>query len=178
MPAVDPRYKKRVPCRLAVAGSTHRGMVLNVSRGGLFVQTTAGASPGDAVHLDLALGSEDLPVDARVVWRRVVAPHLRTVSTGGMGLHIQYASDAWYGFLAGLAGGGADDEVEAPAERARADEVEVPSAFRVRLRLLNSPRTRTVVVAAEDAHQARERVRQQVGGDWRVLELVKLVRRR
>ena len=169
--AVDPRFRKRVPCRLQVTGTSHTGMVLNVSRSGLFVQTTAGASPGDSVHLDLAVGDADpLPVDARVVWRRVVAPHLRTVSTGGMGLHVQYASDAWFGFVGGLASG-AFEEGEAPARTVR------PS-FRVRLRLAGSPRTRTVVVAAEDAHQARERVRQQVGCDWHVLELVKLVRRR
>jgi hypothetical protein len=172
--AAEPRFKKRVPCRLDVAGGKHRGMVLNVSRNGLFVQTTAGASPGDAVHLDLALGSEDLPVDARVIWRRVVAPHLRTVSTGGMGLRIQYASDAWYGFLAGLV---ATDSQREVAPTADAADVSDGPAFRVRLRLRGSPRTRTLVVAAGDAKEARERARQQAGSDWRVLELVKLVRR-
>jgi hypothetical protein len=152
-------------------------MVLNVSRSGLFVQTTAGASPGDAVHFELALGSAELPVDARVVWRRVVAPHLRTVSTGGMGVHIQYASDAWYGFLAGLAASGSAEEGETSPEPAAAG-IDAGFAFRVRLRLLGSPRTRTIVVVARDADQARERARQQVGGDWRVLELLKLVRQR
>jgi hypothetical protein len=172
MPAAEPRFRKRVPCRLEVGGGAHRGMVLNVSRSGLFVQTTAGASPGDAVHLDLSLGDADLPVDARVIWRRVVAPHLRTVSTGGMGVHIQYASDAWYGFLAGLAGSGADEEA-APA--AAADDGRLD--FRVRLRLLGSPRTRTLVVSAADAKEARERARQLAGADWRVLELVRLAKR-
>jgi hypothetical protein len=172
VPAVEPRYKKRVPCRLEVAGSKHRGMVLNVSRSGLFVQTTAGASPGDAVHLELALGSAELPVDARVVWRRVVAPHLRTVSTGGMGVHIQYANDAWYGFLAGLAATGSED-VAPPAEVAD-DGV----AFRVRLRLLGSPRTRALVVSATNEREARKRARQQAGADWRVLDIVRVARRR
>jgi hypothetical protein len=172
MPAVEPRYRKRVPCRLEVGGGSHRGMVLNVSRSGLFVQTTAGASPGDAVHLDLSLGDADLPVDARVIWRRVVAPHLRTVSTGGMGVQIQYASDAWYGFLAALAAG-------APAEEAAplAAQDDGRLSFRARLRLLGSPRTRTFVVSAADVKEARERARQLAGADWRVLELVKIAKR-
>jgi hypothetical protein len=145
-------------------------MVLNVSRSGLFVQTTAGASPGDAVHLELALGRAELPLDARVVWRRVVAPHLRTVSTGGMGVHIQYASDAWFGFLAGLA-------ASAPAEEVAVPAADRPHGFRVRLRHFTSPRTRTLVVAAADEREARERARQQAGGEWAVIELVRRVRK-
>ena len=168
--AVDPRFRKRVPCRLQVTGSAHSGMVLNVSRGGLFVQTTAGASPGDSVHLDLAVGdAEPLPVDARVVWRRVVAPHLRTVSTGGMGLHIQYANDAWFGFVGGLASSGFVEEGEA-APRAAG-----PS-FRLRLRLAGSPRTRLLTVAAADEREARERVRSLTDAQWAVLDLVKIPR--
>ncbi len=167
--AVDPRFKKRVPCRLHVTGSAHSGMVLNVSRRGLFVQTTAGASPGDSVHLDLAVGAVPLAIDARVVWRRVVAPHLRTVSTGGMGLHIQYASDAYFGFVAGLAATTPAEEVEAPARPA-------PPGYRVRVRLAASPRTRIVTVAAADEREARERARQLVGAQWAVLDLEKIER--
>jgi len=169
--AADPRFRKRVPCRLEVTGSSHSGMVLNVSRRGLFVQTTAGASPGDAVHLDLSVGAAvALPVDARVVWRRVVAPHLRTVSTGGMGLHIQYADDAYFGFVAGLAATTPADEAEAPPQRAAAP------LFRLRLHLLGSPRTRVVTLAATDEREARERALQRTGAQWRVLDLEKIAR--
>lgn len=168
--AGEPRFRKRVPCRLQVTGASHAGMVLNVSRGGLFVQTTAGADPGEAVHLELAPGdAEPLALDARVVWRRVVAPHLRTVSTGGMGLAIQYASAAWFGFVAGLAGSAVPDEVAA-VPRAAA------SSFRVRLRLAGSPRTRSLVVAAADESQARERACQIAGAHWVVLGLAKIAR--
>jgi Tfp pilus assembly protein PilZ len=168
--ATDPRFRKRLPCRLQVTGSAHSGMVLNVSRRGLFVQTTAGASPGDAVHLDLALeGAETLGIDARVVWRRVVAPHLRTVSTGGMGLHIQYASDAYFGFVAGLA-------ASAPAEEFETPTPPVLPGYRVRLRLATSPRTRIVTVAATDPREAGERARQRMGAQWVVLDLEKIDR--
>jgi Tfp pilus assembly protein PilZ len=167
-PALEPRYRKRVPCRLRLTGGLHSGMVLNVSRRGLFVQTSASASPGDAVQLDLALGdAERLPVDARVVWRRVVAPHLRSVSTGGIGLQIQYASDAWYGYVAGLA-------ATTPAESAASAGPGLQPSYRVRLRLAGTPRTRVVLVPAADAAEARRLARQQTGPHWAVLDLARL----
>jgi hypothetical protein len=86
-----------------------------------------------------------------------------------MGLHIQYASDAWFGFVAGLAEGAPPDASE-PAPLAAG-----PS-FRVRLRLSGSPRTRTLIVSAADAGEARERARQQAGAQWVVLDLVKIAR--
>ena len=63
--AVDPRFKKRVPCRLRAPGGAGAGMVLNVSRGGLFVQTSTVASPGQTVHIDLGVDDAvPLAVDA------------------------------------------------------------------------------------------------------------------
>ena len=168
--AGDRRYRKRLPCRLEVPNGAYSGMVLNLSRGGLFVQTSAAASPGEAVHLDLSLGDADaVGLDTRVVWRRVVAPHLRSVSQGGMGVHIQYANDAYFGFVARLAEGPAADE-PAPARSAAGP------AFRVRLRLAGGPRTRVLTVAAADAGEARTRARQQAGPQWAVLDLEKIER--
>jgi hypothetical protein len=170
--SAEPRFKKRVPCRLVTPGGTHSGMVLNVSRGGLFVQTSAAASPGEAIHVDLGVDdAAPLGVDACVVWRRVVGAHLRTVSTGGFGARIRYAPDAWFGFLSGLAG----SEVvspEPPRERAAG------SVYRVRLRLAGSPRTRVVVVEGADEASARERALAVVGGQWLVLDLASEPRER
>jgi Tfp pilus assembly protein PilZ len=171
--ASDRRYRKRLPCRLAVPSGSYGGMVLNLSRGGLFVQTSAAASPGEAVHLDLDLeGGGRIGLDARVVWRRVVAPHLRAVSTGGIGMHIQYASGAWFGLVARLAEG-------APAAAGEAPALPQPSAgpsFRVRLRLAGASRTRVLVVSARDEAEARARVRQQAGPQWLVLGLDRIER--
>lgn len=163
---LDPRFKKRVPCRLRVPGGAGSGMVLNVSRGGLFVQTSATASPGETVHIDLGMDAAvPLGVDACVVWRRVVGAHLRSVSTGGFGARIQYAPDAWFGFLSGLAG----SEVEAPAQEMPAGG----AVYHVRLRLAGSPRTRVVVVESPDEAAARERAREVAGTQWIVLDLVR-----
>ncbi len=174
--ALDRRFRRRVPCRLSVPSGSYSGMVLNVSRGGLFVQTSAGASPGDAVHLDLAVDeAQPVPVDARVVWRRVVAPHLRTVSTGGIGVHIQYAGDAYFGFVACLAAApGSEADDAPPAPRAAAAR----PAYRVHLRLAGSPRTRVVVVEAADEPEARQRARAVAGAQWVVLGLDEEARER
>ena len=170
--ASDRRYKRRLPCRLAVPNGAYSGMVLNVSRGGLFVQTSAAASPGEAVHLDLSpVDADAIGVDARVIWRRVVAPHLRSVSTGGVGVHIQYAGDAWFGFVARLAEGApAEDSASAPAHR------EAGPSFRARLRLAGGSRTRILVVSAADEGEARQRACQQAGPQWAVLGLERIER--
>ena len=161
----DRRFKKRVPCRLQAPGGAHSGMVLNVSRGGLFVQTSAAASPGEAIRIDLAVDAAvPLAVDACVVWRRVVGAHLRTVSTGGFGARIQYAPDAWFGFLSGLAG----SDVAGAAPEGPAGAV-----YHVRLRLAGSPRTRIVVVESLDEPAARERARAVAGAQWVVLDLAR-----
>ena len=162
--ALEPRFKKRVPCRLQVPGGAYSGMVLNVSRGGLFVQTSAAASPGESVHIDLGVDhAVPLGVDACVVWRRVVGAHLRTVSTGGFGARIRYAPDAWFGFLSGLAG----SEVETPAQA----RPPAGSVYRVRLRLAGTPRTRLVVVECDGEAAARERARAVAGAQWVVVDL-------
>lgn len=138
-------------------------MVLNLSRGGMFVQTSAAASPGDAVHIDLSVAEADaLGVDARVIWRRVVAPHLRAVSTVGMGVHIQAASEAYFGLVARLAEGVPGEAPAAPP---------AGPAFRVRLRLAGSVRTRLVTVAAADAAEACARATERAGTQWVVLEV-------
>ncbi len=63
----DPRYRKRVPCRVWVGKSSYSGMILNLSRMGLFVQTNAGVTSGDAIELKFNGGD---PLHAQVVWRR------------------------------------------------------------------------------------------------------------
>ena len=68
-------------------------MVLNLSGTGLFVQTNASAQPGDPVELTLG-GS--IPVTGEVVWRRQVAPMLRSVAEGGVGVRIRNAPEAYY----------------------------------------------------------------------------------
>jgi Tfp pilus assembly protein PilZ len=151
-------------------------MVLNVSRCGLFIQTSAGPSPGASVAIDLDVASQPdtLPIGARVVWRRVVAPHLRALSQGGIGVRIDSAPEAYYGFLAWVAGeapsarpsGGLETREPAPESRSEAPKME----FRVRVKQAGGPRSRTLTLRCESLEEARTRALTIVGSDWVILE--------
>lgn len=178
MPA-EPRFKKRIPCQIAASGRAASGVVLNVSRGGLFVQTAAGVEPGEDVELELSLaaGRPSIPLAAQVVWTRSVAPHLRTVSRGGVGLRIASAPEAYYALLAEVAGESGPAHVAEPAAAPAAPAAEpVPEpegpAYRVRLKQAGSPRTRWLVVRAASEDDARHAALAGAGDGWMVLEVV------
>lgn len=166
----EPRFKRRLPCQLRARSSAFSGMVLNLSRGGLFIQTTAAVTPGDGVRVELRLGSPavPVPVEGEVVWRRIVAPHLRTVVAGGFGMRIRSAAEPYFQYLNQVMRG------EAPPPKAPAPAA-APArpldAWRVRLQHRAGPRSRILDVTAEGEDDARRRALQTAGGDWEVLEV-------
>ncbi len=99
---LESRYRKRVLCRLKQGPHRFAGVVLNVSRSGLFVQTSASPEIGAEIHVMLNQHTRDTPValTAEVVWQRRVPPALRSSATGGLGLRIRYAPEPYYGLLA------------------------------------------------------------------------------
>lgn len=176
-PQAEPRFSKRVPCRLRVAGSTYSGLVLNVSRTGLFVQTNAQTRPGAELCVDLGPGATGgrIPLGAKVVWRRVVAPYLRTVTHGGLGVRIENAPEAFYHFLSRVA-----RETEAPAPvPTPAVGVGTPSAasaasgspYRVRIRHESGSRSRTLILRSSSEQEARRSALASAGPGWTVLEV-------
>lgn len=96
----EPRFRKRIPCELRQGQRVYAGFVLNLSRTGLFVKTTAAASAGDEFELSLS-GTHAAPLEliAQVVWQRRVSPQLRSVTEGGLGLRISYAPETYYALL-------------------------------------------------------------------------------
>jgi len=98
----EPRYKKRIPCKLTRSRSTFSGLVVDLSRKGLFVQTGAIAKTGDEVEIVLRRWQSGaaIVVNAQVMWRRKVPPQLRSVVEGGLGLQIRYAPEPYYVMLA------------------------------------------------------------------------------
>ncbi len=105
-----PRFRKRIPCTLSRDRSTFSGLVLDVSRTGLFVQTRAVAKAGDEVEVMLSERREPeaaLVLSAQVVWQRKVPLQLRSVVKGGLGLEIRYAPERYYFLLAEAAQGSA-----------------------------------------------------------------------
>lgn len=153
----EPRFKKRVPCAVRIAGRRHSGIVLNVSRRGLYVQSSATAPPGASVAVELTpSGRTAIELEALVVWKRVVPSRLRGVAHGGVGLQIQRASEAWYQFFLGVAATGPEPEREAQSAQ----------RFRVRLARAGSPRMRTLIVAGADAEAAAREALTECGPGW------------
>lgn len=96
-PRPEPRIAKRIPCQIARGASAYPGMVLNVSRGGLFVQTSLAARPGEALWIDLdGVSSEvGIALEARVVWQRV-ARDQPGAQRPGFGARILRASQEYF----------------------------------------------------------------------------------
>ena len=101
----DKRFRKRIPCAFNAGGRSCSGLVLNVSRSGLFLQTSVSEDSGTVVDVELNPPDRGEPValTARVVWRRAVPTQLHTMVNGGLGMQIIWADEAYYGLLSALA---------------------------------------------------------------------------
>jgi Tfp pilus assembly protein PilZ len=150
------RKKRRMPCNVTFEGQQHSGLVIDVSPGGLFVQTSAKAKPGDRLDLKLSLPGEirKLPLQVEVVRKVVVPPRLLAVAHGGVGVRILNAPEAYYNFMRVLGIGSKDSEFkaesssdEAPDKDAAAD-ARPQQSYRVRAKQTQGPRSRILDVAA------------------------------
>jgi hypothetical protein len=89
-----------------MCGQTHRGNLLDLSPGGLFVQTLAVPPIEPNVDVEVRLCLQDpptiLPVEATIVRHHKVPTNLAVVSGGGLGLKLRKVPEAWSRFLAAL----------------------------------------------------------------------------
>ncbi|TDJ03329.1 MAG: PilZ domain-containing protein [Deltaproteobacteria bacterium] len=118
----DERFRKRIPCAFNAGGRSRSGLVLNVSRSGLFLQTSMPEGSGTVVDLELNPLERAKPIalTARVVWRRAVPAQLRTIVNGGFGMQIIRADEAYYGLLSALVERrGTTPDGRRPAERGK-----------------------------------------------------------
>ena len=164
----EPRIKKRLACTLEVAGHRHSGIVLNVSPGGLFVQTRAKVEPGTEVTIELSVpgASEPLSLTAVVVRQKIVPQQLISVARGGLAFTIASAPKEYFAFLASFTPGAA------PPKRAQPAEPETPkNRYRARLKQVGGSRTRSCIVLSDNEAEAREQVLAEAGEDWKILDL-------
>ena len=149
------RVRMRLSCEVSVGERRHSGLVLNVSPGGLFVQTHAKPTSGDAVRVGLHVPgcAEAMTLDATVVWKRVVPASLIRVAQGGVGLRLLNPPEGYYQFLAAAA--------RFPESRGR------PASFKVRVS--RGQRSRIVSVAAASETRAREIALESAGAGWKVI---------
>ena len=164
------RQKRRVTCEIEFEASRGRGIVLDVSPRGLFIQTDASPAPGTQVRLSLrGSDGEAVVLDAEVARKRLVPRQLASVATGGIGLRIAHAPEAYYRLLAGEGLSAPRAPGPPPRERASRPEPEPDDVFRVRAQQQQGPRSRSLLVAAGSEEEARARVLEDLGSGWQIL---------
>jgi hypothetical protein len=165
------RIRRRIPCGVRAGEKVHRGIILDLSAAGLFVQTPASFAPGSEVVIEFSTiaGQPAFKLRARVARRRKVPQELQTLENAGLGLRL---IDPPPEFRALLTGGRllAGQDEDAPDRASATPPPPLPS-FRVRMRRSGSPRSRTLLVQGADEAQARRRAQAQVGDAWELLEV-------
>lgn len=191
------RTKRRMPCNIKVGGRRYAGMVLDFSASGLFIQTTAKASPGEQLQLELSLPGEQerMGIDVEVARKKVVPPRLMAVAQGGIGVRILSAPESFYRFAAQAeeANGetspkpaarptsqrsGAGSRKAAATRRVSPPESAPESApepehptWCVRVSQTTGPRSRRILVQCADAEGAGRMALEELGKGWKVLEV-------
>jgi len=185
------RKRRQMPCTLTLDGRNHGGLILDVSPGGLFIQSSAKIKPGDQIELQTTLPGVEGRVRMQVeVVRKVIVPaHLLKVARGGVGVRIINAPEGYYQFMDALgvtadAGTSKIEQLEnrraqsglappvAEAEPEPEVEEKPPAAqpkFRVRIKQSQGPRSRTVSVEADSEEDARRQALHAAGAGWVVL---------
>ncbi len=180
-----PRTKMRIACTLHLEEARHSGMVLDVSAGGLFVQTNASPAPGTPVRLELRVPGHPEPIEmqAQVARKRIVPPRLRTLLKGGIGLQLENPPEEFYALVAKLqspeAAGSETASTAKPSESASESSGETKPAekppkpkltsFRVKLSQVGGDGSRILVIRASDEDEASRRAILDLGDGWKVL---------
>ena len=110
------RKRRQMPCTLTLDGRNHGGLILDVSPGGLFIQSSAKIKPGDQLEIQTTIPGVEGRVRMQVeVVRKVIVPsHLLKVAHGGVGVRIINAPEGYYHFMEAL-GITADSSRSGPA---------------------------------------------------------------
>jgi len=110
------RKRRQMPCTLTLDGRNHGGLILDVSPGGLFIQSSAKIKPGDQLEIQTTIPGVEGRVRMQVeVVRKVIVPsHLLKVAHGGVGVRIINAPEGYYQFMEAL-GITADSSRSGPA---------------------------------------------------------------
>jgi hypothetical protein len=182
------RKRRQMPCTLTLDGRNHGGLILNLSPGGLFIQSSAKIKPGDPLEIQTTLPGVEGRVRMQVeVVRKVVVPtHLLKVARGGVGVRIINAPEGYYQFMEALginaepareeSASSEDPSAESNATSPVAEVEPEPQVgdepppplprFKVRIKQSQGPRSRAVEVAAESEDDAQRQALADAGDGW------------
>lgn len=161
------RIKRRMSCEVYDGDRRYRGLVRDVSPRGLFVQMQTAPPFGTRVDVRLRIEREE-PIDLKAVVRRErrVPARLASIAPAGIGLRISSAPAIYYELLQRFT-------AAAPQRRERAGSGSAARrngrSYRVRIRQVGGPRSRTIVVGGASSQEAAERARSEAGPGWDVL---------
>lgn len=162
------RVRCRLACELVVDAHVSRGIAVNVSERGLFVQTTTMLSIGTELEVRILETPERaaFAIPARVVHQKKVHPGAQLVVARGIGIEVLEVSDAWRALTNDM--GCRSDEVPAGDPLG----IDLPH-FRVVLRRKDGIRIRTriVTVACVDAEHARAGVESDLDEGWEIVRV-------
>lgn len=185
------RKRRQMPCTLMLDGRHHGGLILDVSPGGLYIQSSAKIKPGDQLEIQMTIPGVEgrLQLQVEVVRKVIVPARLLKIAHGGVGVRIINAPEAYYQFMDDLgvtedAGTSKLEQLENRRAKSAAAEAESkseptpkaedePSApqpqFRVRIKQSQGPRSRTISVEADSEDDARRQALHAAGAGWIVL---------
>jgi hypothetical protein len=157
-------------CEIKAEGRLQRAIVLDFSRTGLFVQTSARLAPGTAVELSLQIQETGAPIRlrARVARQKAVPSNLTSVAAGGVGLRIVEAPPPYYEALAEQEG--ADSRPNLATTSPTPPPRPALPRFRVRVKQTDGPRSRILDVEADDLEHARARALADMGNGWEIVD--------
>jgi len=187
-----PRSKKRIACELLIKGDRYKGIVLDVSAFGIFVQTNARPRPGAQIGVKLTLPGSNGPlsIGATVVRRNVVPPQLLAVARGGVGLALADPPKAYHDFVSemspeqsdfvltkrgkgvagatrGRPGSAAGGGQVGPA--GKGGGAPPPKRFRIHAVDCNSGEKNTFLIVTTSEEDAKAKALEELGEAWQVL---------
>ena len=155
---MERRKSRRVRCRLAceIHGARKRatGTVLDMSEGGLAVQTALKADQGDTLRIRIQAAGGPLEVETLVWHSRQV--RLRGASETSWALGLTHAKSK---------------EPEVSADEVTEEAPPELPAYRIRVKQLAAPRTRVLSLNAESEDEARALATADLKGEWEILEV-------
>jgi hypothetical protein len=163
----EERQRRRLTCQVLHEGKHFRGIVIDLSSTGLFIQTTIPIPNGSEIVVEFPDqgGRPAFEVRARVARRRRVPPRLASLMPSGLGLRVLDPSEAYAGLVR------REEAAETAAEEKRAEDGPALTKYRIRITRRGSPRSRTLVLEAASEEEARVRVARDLGDGWDVVEL-------
>lgn len=166
---VRPRVPKRLTCALALTnGERASGLVRDVSRTGLFVQTGARPAPDSLVELILpdAASGDEVRIEAGVARQRVVDRRLAASIRSGLGLEIIPPRDVFERLVFGAEEAAPEPSSETEPAGARVEDG--IRAFRFRMVRLDRPEQLVLTIRGETPHAARARALARMGRGWKI----------